>query len=244
MLIFLALFLVNEAVGTGQDTEPASSAVAAGAAASSRPASPEFNSPQPSVRASARPKTPPNEPPSPTASASPIDQPKQQPVPEIAYPQSEAPSFHQAPIASDAPLADATCPQDSGVYLTIVSTKKVDESTVFDIYKVTLELENRIEIPVEVRFDLVKFSGVRSGGLEVALGSGRLSHDGIVAPGKSTHIVPDLTVYRMPGLPVVSLSAAADLGVRNTSADQYQRHLYCEFADVAVGAPLEVNLGG
>lgn len=171
------------------------------------------------------------------------------PLPAVA---SETPTYSPAPATQpEVPLNESAeaqpeyiCPADSGVTLDITKIEQVDESGVFDIFDVTLVLDNRFNIPVSIRSsDIVKVVAIRQNGAEMGGGSGTLGLDYEVPPGKSMHVISDVNTFRNFGSPVAKFSLRAQFDVSNGQSDSLSRGLFCEYSDVEIGEDVAGNWG-
>lgn len=170
------------------------------------------------------------------------------PLPEQSFveaqplpPMAEAPE--ELPAALPSPTSEPACPADNGVALTITKAELVREGGALDEYKLTLELHNKIAVPVNLTvIDGLRFTSVRASGEEMPSGYVSLSETYEVPPGRkifTTDAYDHATIYHGFGSPVTAFKLSGDVRVENGTSDQIDRSLFCEFRDVTYGKPLQ-----
>jgi hypothetical protein len=164
-----------------------------------------------------------------------------QPLPPVA----EAPE--EPPADPPSPTPEPTCPADNGVTLTITKAETVYEGGGSDEYKLTLELNNKIGVPVSLTpIDTLSITSVRASGEEMGAGSISVPETYEVPPGRRT-FTTESTYHAIAahafGSPITSWKLSGEMAVVNATSDQDTRVLYCEFKPMTYGKPLQGSWG-
>jgi hypothetical protein len=158
-----------------------------------------------------------------------------QPLPPVAE------AAEELPADPPSPTPKPTCPADNGVTLTLTKAEPVKEIWGSDEFKLTLELNNKIGVPVNLtEIVWIEFTGVRASGEETWAGSLRLAEPWEVPPGRSTLTTDSsshaTTVHGL-GSPITAWKLGGFVRVENGTSDQESRGL-CEFNPMTYGKPL------
>jgi hypothetical protein len=175
----------------------------------------------------------------------------QTPLPEVSFaevqplpaaPPIEAPE--ELPPAPPSPTPEPTCPADNGVTATILKAELVREGGSLDSYKLTLELNNRIAVPVWM-VGIFNFTDVRANGVEFPPDSFVLTELDELPPGRSTVTTRQYAVTTVNGYgsPTTTFKLSGDVRVDYIVPGELGYPRYCEFKDVTYGKPLQGEWG-
>lgn len=159
------------------------------------------------------------------------------------------PPIAPLPVAAppQAPRPVPTCPPDAGVVLSITGAQLLYEGTVLDQYTMTLTLDNRLQVPVTlVPTNSIKITSVRATGAEMGSGFVSLPEMYEVKPGKTTFVLTGTdaaTIYHGFGSPVTAFKLTGTVSVTNSYPDQLDRGKFCDYRNMAMGAPLGGSWG-
>jgi hypothetical protein len=176
------------------------------------------------------------------------------PVPEQSFaevqplpPQPRAEQPEALPDPPPTPTPEPTCPADKGVTLTITKAELVHEGGSDDEFKLTLELDNKIGVPVSFSpIDVISVTAVRATGEQMGAGNISLPETYEVPQGRRT-FTTDATYHAATmhafGSPVIAFKLGGEVWVENATSDQDTRVLYCEFKPMAYGKSLQGEWG-